>query len=103
MGNNLDLAAACGDYLNAWNADDDDTDRVRAVYDAAARILNDDIADPVIPVVIPANHSTDLWRLRADYIDAHAAWIAGADPKSRNSHDAAAALIAALAGHEVTP
>jgi hypothetical protein len=89
MGDNFDLAAACGDYLNGWDADDDDTDRVRAVYDAAARILDDEPAN--VTFLDPAD-------------EAVLALLAAADGTVGTFIAAADALRAAIAAaNEVTP
>jgi hypothetical protein len=66
--------------------DYDNLDAIRAVYDAAARILNDKPADHI--------SAADVWRLRAAYIDAHAAYWAGNSDYTPVS-DAANALSAA--------
>jgi hypothetical protein len=81
-----DLYNACHNYVTAYDADRIDLDVVRAVYDAAARILNDKPADHI--------SAADVWRLRAAYIDAHAAYWAGNSDYTPVS-DAANALSAA--------
>jgi hypothetical protein len=98
MGNDLDLATACANYLNTWDDDDDDDTLavVRAVYDAAARILNDKpVADNV--------NSAAVWQLRAAYIDAFAAYLHATGPTDGTDLVAARdALVAATTGHKVT-
>jgi hypothetical protein len=67
---------------------------VRAVYDAAARILD-----------IHPDHTDDddhaVWQLRAAYIDAHATYWAGNSDYTPVT-DAANALVAATTGDTVT-
>jgi hypothetical protein len=98
MGNDLDLATACANYLNTWDDDDDDTDRVRAVYDAAAHILD-----------IHPDHTDDddhaVWQLRAAYIDAFAAYLHATGPTDGTDLVAARdALVAATTPADtVTP
>jgi hypothetical protein len=85
------LYIACADYYHTANDGGLLDDRVRAVYDAAARILNGPVADDI----------PDLWQLRAAYIDAHAALI-GDHNSDHNFHAHAAALRAATTGHTMT-
>jgi hypothetical protein len=83
----------------AHNDDTLDLDVVRAVYDAAAHILND--AKPVVDTVA----SAVLWQLRAAYIDTHAACNQhpnhGAHTAVRAARDALVAATAPANG--VTP
>jgi hypothetical protein len=90
-----DLYAACLNYVGAGH-DSGRTDLVRAVYDAAARILGNDVA--------PDNIATaDVWRLRAAYIDAFAAYLHATGPTDGTDLVAARdALVAATTGHKVT-
>jgi hypothetical protein len=69
---------------------------VRAVYDAAARILD-----------IHPDHTDDddhaVWQLRAAYIDAFAAYLHATGPTDGTDLVAARdALVAATTGHKVT-
>jgi hypothetical protein len=80
------LHVAAVNYCDAFHDYVITNDLVRAVYDAAARILNDKPADHI--------SAADVWRLRAAYIDAHAAYWAGNSDYTPVS-DAANALSAA--------
>jgi hypothetical protein len=71
----------------------DGIDFVRAVYDAAARILNDDTGH---------DRSDDVWQLRAAYIDAHAARSDDPDDYPDAFYAARDALVAATTGHTMT-
>jgi hypothetical protein len=92
-----DLYAACLNYVGATDHDDDPNDaHVRAVYDAAARILD-----------IHPDHTDDddhaVWQLRAAYIDAFAAYLHATGPTDGTDLVAARdALVAATTGHKVT-
>jgi hypothetical protein len=89
-----DLYAACANYYHAANDFQPLDGHVRAVYDAAARILGGDVA--------PDNIATaHLNRLRAAYIDAHATFLVNGRA-IRAFVAARDALNAALAGHKVT-
>jgi hypothetical protein len=95
-----DLYNACNNYRAAYVHDPaaHHLRHVRAVYDAAAHILD-----------IHPDHADDdvaaVWQLRAAYIDTHAALTAldGDAPQLRIAWGAARdALVAATAGHTVT-
>jgi type VI protein secretion system component VasF len=77
--------------IDAFNdADHATLDHVRAVYDAAARILDADKPDNLA-----------LWQLRAAYIDAHAAYYSNANI-NLDALVAARYALAVAAGHTVT-
>jgi hypothetical protein len=85
--------------IDAFNdADHATLDHVRAVYDAAAHILDDN--DGMVP---DPNNTAAVWRLRAAYIDAFAAYLHATGPTDGTDLVAARdALVAATTGHKVT-
>jgi hypothetical protein len=99
MPNNYDheldhaLYDAAHDYIDAYVVGNLHTNvTVRAVYDAAAKILYPDKPDV---------DNLALWQLRADYIDAHAQFH---DHHGSDAfHAARGALVTALTGNQVTP
>jgi hypothetical protein len=96
---NRAILAAYHAYLRD---DRPDPVHVRAVYDAAARILNDEPAARIVSDDVDLN-APDVWRLRAAYIDAHAAWNQHPNHSAHTALRAARdALTAALAANEVT-
>jgi type VI protein secretion system component VasF len=83
--------------IDAFNdADHATLDHVRAVYDAAANILNDN--DGMVP---DPNNTAAVWQLRAAYIDAHAAYYSNANI-NLDALVAARYALAVAAGHTVT-
>jgi hypothetical protein len=95
---NRAILAAYHAYLRD---DRPDPVHVRAVYDAAARILNDNGTRTVNHILVEP--PTDLWQLRAAYIDAHANLLADNHNSDHNFRAARDALVAATtAGHTMT-
>jgi hypothetical protein len=93
-----DLYNACNNYRAAYVHDPaaHHLRHVRAVYDAAAHILD-----------IHPDHTDDddhaVWQLRAAYIDAFAAYLHATGPTDGTDLVAARdALVAATTGHKVT-